>query len=98
MQDYIKSTLSEVVIFVNKRNFCLQRETGGNERFYQSVSKLLCAASQMAGLKDCNRPSIARSRTDHVTEVKIKLNMSLCLTEHQDMEVYWGVEVQIHTF
>jgi len=29
---------------------------------------------------------------------QVKVKLSLCLTEHHAMEVYWGVEVLIHAF
>jgi hypothetical protein len=28
----------------------------------------------------------------------VKLNLTLCLTKHHDMKMYWGVEVELHTF
>jgi hypothetical protein len=33
---------------------------------------------------------------DVLIEVKVKL--SLCLTKHHAMKMYWGVEVQLHPF
>jgi hypothetical protein len=28
----------------------------------------------------------------------VKVNLSLCLTEHHAMKTYWGVEVWLHVF
>jgi hypothetical protein len=30
--------------------------------------------------------------------VKVKVKLPLCLTKHHAMKVYWGMEVQLHTF
>jgi hypothetical protein len=33
-----------------------------------------------------------------VVKVKVKVKLSLCLTKHHAMKMYWGVEVQLHGF
>jgi hypothetical protein len=31
-------------------------------------------------------------------KVTVKVKLSLCLTKHHDMQVYWGAEVYLHAF
>jgi hypothetical protein len=37
-------------------------------------------------------------RNKNIMQRKIKVKLSLCLTKHDGMQGYWGVEVYLHAF
>jgi hypothetical protein len=43
-------------------------------------------------------PKLEENVCAHLNLCKCEANFSLCLTEHNAMKVYWGVELQLHPF